>query len=686
MKQILEIYPPPGEWPLPKIRRLRSRKKAAKWSGTLPDKYLAALTALVSETTIGGWINQLAAFHTRHSKSIYLDQVANWLQTELQGLGYNGVSFHEYTESGLQLKNVIATKAGTSGKTVLICAHYDCRMENLNDAAARAPGADDNATGVAAVLELARILQMVTLEDNIQFAFFSGEEQGLWGSKHYAQFLQDQQVNLHRLINLDEIGYSPSSVQKVVVERDMGNAVAANDQASQAFGAVMEQMAVDYTDLQVTLGPIWGSDYMPFESRGYVVIGAYEAEDNPNYHTGTDLPATVDLACVASVTCMVLATVVKESAAVADESLSPVDVYIRDSSGDDGSQPSGEVHWESPDLWVRNQPPPADPNDPSDPNFGEDPEAGDQVPLVGVDNYLYVRVHNRGSQPAAGVTVEAFHCNPGTQMMWPAHFISMGVLPVGQAIAPGGQARAGPFLWIPEIEDHECLLAIASGPNDHAVTDIYHGSMDHAILVRYDNNVGQRNVSPKLVAKGGKTTARFVIRGTSYPSLSSLRLSGAGVQPGSKVYLELPCRVISEAQLQGFRVERSRGGRCRLALLAPFRGSVDGMRLGVNQEIPALLTFHCPVRARHLWRQRLSVVQEINRQTAGRLTYEITSVREVAGFVYGNPRSGRLHRSGCPFWGRLRFSNLVPFAHLKDGLSRGYHPCSYCLKESGGAL
>ena len=58
----------------------------------------------------------------------------------------------------------------------------------------------------------------------------------------------------------------------------------------------------------------------------------------------------------------------REAASVTDESGDGIDLYIRDSDTDTGSQPSGTPHWTSPDIWVRNNAPPADPNDPNDPN------------------------------------------------------------------------------------------------------------------------------------------------------------------------------------------------------------------------------------------------------------------------------------------------------------------------------
>ena len=72
-----------------------------------------------------------------------------------------------------------------------------------------------------------------------------------------------------------------------------------------------------YTDLQISSGPIYDSDYEPFEAEGYVVIGAYDGSaregenPNPHYHDATDTPDLIDWNYLTSVTKMVLATVLK---------------------------------------------------------------------------------------------------------------------------------------------------------------------------------------------------------------------------------------------------------------------------------------------------------------------------------------------------------------------------------------
>ncbi len=159
-----------------------------------------------------------------------------------------------------------------------------------------------------------------------------------------------------------------------------------------------------------------------------------------------------------------------------------------------------------PDIWVRNSPPPVDPNDHNDPNYEENPDDGHQLPINNVPDYLYVRVHNRGSWEAAAYTftVEAFHCSPTTAMLWPTHFQSLGTLPITEAIpANGGSMRVGSFIWRPQIVSYECLLAIAKGASDPTVADTVKDRepVDYWQLVRFDNNVGNCIVGYDNLAK-----------------------------------------------------------------------------------------------------------------------------------------------------------------------------------------
>src|SRR5262249_684979 len=135
--------------------------------------------------------------------------------------------------------------------------------------------------------------------------------QGLKGSSAYASSANTNGIDIPLLINLDMIGHPEDPANPaVVVERDLGNDSPTNDAQSQAFANHMPQPADDYTTIKTSLGPIYSSDYMPFEHFGYVCIGAFDGADSaPFYHTSSDTLATVNMDFCTEAIRMVLAAV-----------------------------------------------------------------------------------------------------------------------------------------------------------------------------------------------------------------------------------------------------------------------------------------------------------------------------------------------------------------------------------------
>lgn len=289
------------------------------------DDAIKSLLREVSSDNIRSNLITISSYHTRHTKSKYINEVAEWLKNQFKIMGYQDVSFHTYRENvdgnDYDLKNIVCKKNGINNECVMIvCAHYDSRVKNLRDSNSRAPGANDNASGVSAILEIARILHKQKLYCNLQFVFFSGEEQGLLGSKHYAKFLKENNnVFKYRLINLDMVGYPKLNPGLVIVEIDNNtklryNKVRENDADSAKFGNIMRGMS-RYAGLQYRLDSIYDSDYEPFEEEGSIVIGAYDGsgqEDlNPHYHDTSDIASLIDWNYLSAVTKMVLSTILK---------------------------------------------------------------------------------------------------------------------------------------------------------------------------------------------------------------------------------------------------------------------------------------------------------------------------------------------------------------------------------------
>jgi Peptidase family M28 len=274
----------------------------------------------VNSTRLKNWIDNLSSFQTRHTKSEYIEDVAYWLKNELQSVCNGRVYFHNFTKSDLgqsySLRNIIcdqgsASAADDKGNHFLISAHYDSRMEDINQSNARAPGADDNASGVAAVLELARVLSKVDLKNNIQFVLFSGEEQGQWGSSAYVKQQQTNNTKLDLVMNLDMVGYPSLGLGSVIIEYDLGNKITTNDAYSKNVAKFIAQIDSEYTNLEASLRQLGKTDLIPFEAIGKTIIGLHDggSELNPNYHSISDTPDTLDIGYLASTTKLALATI-----------------------------------------------------------------------------------------------------------------------------------------------------------------------------------------------------------------------------------------------------------------------------------------------------------------------------------------------------------------------------------------
>ncbi|MER9064742.1 hypothetical protein [Mesorhizobium sp. M0698] len=160
-----------------------------------------------------------------------------------------------------------------------------------------------------------------------------------------------------------------------------------------------------------------------------------------------------------------------------------VDVYIDD--GRNGHYQYQPNHWSCQDMWVRRS---------------ADGGLTHQHPVVGVTNFMYVRVKNRGLQTANNVRVDAYHCLPGTGLAFPDDWTAMATptIPASGSIAPGGATIIGPFAFVPTQVGHECLLAIAHADGDPGNDTTITGTIPEYRFVPFDNNIGQRNVTPVL--------------------------------------------------------------------------------------------------------------------------------------------------------------------------------------------
>ena len=162
----------------------------------------------ISRDNIELSVRKLVSFNTRNNLSEQNDPnkgigaAWNWIKSEMEksipaSNGRLSVELVVYKAGGkdqrikneLELKNVVATLKGvdtTDHRKLLISAHFDSRAEDNNDGVVTAPGANDDGSGIAAILELVRIMSKKEFSGTIIFTAVSGEEHGLLGATHMA--------------------------------------------------------------------------------------------------------------------------------------------------------------------------------------------------------------------------------------------------------------------------------------------------------------------------------------------------------------------------------------------------------------------------------------------------------------------------------------------------------------------
>jgi Zn-dependent M28 family amino/carboxypeptidase len=193
-----------------------------------PDAELRAMLREVDPARIEATIRRLVAFGTRHTLSSQTDPqrgigaARDWLYDQCQAVaatsgGHMTVEKQSYVQQpGVRIPtpttitNVIATLQGTSGtaRTYVVSGHYDSRVTDVMNFTDDAPGADDDASGVAVALELARVMATHRPAATIVFAAVAGEEQNIYGSTHMAQVMKDQGVDVQGMFTNDIVGSS----------------------------------------------------------------------------------------------------------------------------------------------------------------------------------------------------------------------------------------------------------------------------------------------------------------------------------------------------------------------------------------------------------------------------------------------------------------------------------------------
>lgn len=294
---------------------------------TVDDPEIKKMLSEVKSENMEATVRKLVSFGTRHtlsdtkSNTRGIGAAQRWVKSEFDkyALASGGrlTSVIDYftvkadgrriaTDS--QLGNVMATLKGTDptdDRVMVISGHLDSRASDVMDAKSDAPGANDDASGVAAMMELARIMSQREFPFTLIFVAVVGEEQGLYGAKHLADKAKNEKWNLIAMFNNDMIGNSLSSgtmLRDNTKVRVFSEAIPFleteaeakvrksinrdNDSPSRQLARYIKTVTNQYVD-QLDISLVYrndrflrGGDHTPFSQNGFTAVRFCEMNEN----------------------------------------------------------------------------------------------------------------------------------------------------------------------------------------------------------------------------------------------------------------------------------------------------------------------------------------------------------------------------------------------------------------------
>ncbi len=223
---------------------------------------------------------QTVTIVSRHKNNSANELAKDYIKQKLQSYGLT-TTIQNFSSTG---NNVLGTQLGTQfpNRKFIICAHYDDMPSG-----SIAPGADDNASGTAAVIEAARILSQYSFPYTIVYALWDEEEQGLVGSNYYATQARNVNDSILGVVNLDMIAYDSNNDGIVNIHN---RAVANSVELYQKMVEVNSQYGINLGIVSYNPGSTY-SDHASFWTKNYGAILLIEDDNDFNayYHTTSDL-------------------------------------------------------------------------------------------------------------------------------------------------------------------------------------------------------------------------------------------------------------------------------------------------------------------------------------------------------------------------------------------------------------
>ncbi len=294
-------------------------------------------------------VEKLASYNTRNTLSATLNEAAEWLRSEYAHIKGTDTELMKYiapksrrVPDDKEVVQVVARQNASAKRVLAIGGHLDSLNLQVDAATGRAPGANDDASGTVVALEVARAMSTLSNKVGLVYVGFTGEEQGLLGSRALAKKAKAEAWQLEGVLSNDTVGSSGNKNG----QKDTHRVRVFSDEATEANPNRQSRELARFVEW-ITRGRVpgfgvklvfrkdrfgRGGDHTPFHEEGFPAVRLIEVhEEYTRQHTPDDLPEYMDwnyLANVARINLLTLA-----SLASADEP--PTDVKIvRDQSHD----------------------------------------------------------------------------------------------------------------------------------------------------------------------------------------------------------------------------------------------------------------------------------------------------------------------------------------------------------------
>lgn len=290
-------------------------------------------------------VEKLASYPTRNTLSPHCKESCEWLASEMRKIPGLQVELWKYTlkksrrvPKDQDAYEVIATLPGKTDRTILVGGHIDSLNLKIGPLDGPAPGANDDASGVALVLELATVLSGRQYNQTLKFVAFSGEEQGLLGSAALAERAKAENWKLEAVFSNDTVGSSSNSAGRkdakhVRIFSDEQPEHESRELARWIDWRVRETVKGFGISLVLRKDRFGrGGDHTPFAERAYSAVRFIEVcEEFTRQHTPEDLPKYMDFGYLANVTRANLSALI----ALAECGPQPESVHLKMDQGPD---------------------------------------------------------------------------------------------------------------------------------------------------------------------------------------------------------------------------------------------------------------------------------------------------------------------------------------------------------------